>query len=183
MGYKQNMKPSSIYSKGIWENKCNTCAEIGTYSQKEHRPWQPQKVYVEVLWSRYFSSQCKTQEHRTSKSFGFIRKVERQLLNERVRSINNTIELSISQRDTCIGQLKSALGNVTLGGARPSETGLGKPNTKTFWNSKKWSLPGCGTKPQVATQKAEVARTVGTGTYHTVATQTIHQLTAICPHQ
>ena len=31
---------------------------------------------------------------RMSRSFDIIRKVDRQLLNERVRSINNTIELS-----------------------------------------------------------------------------------------
>ena len=38
-----------------------------------------------------------------------IRKAERQLLNECVRSINNTLELFVMKRDTCIQELKDTI--------------------------------------------------------------------------
>ena len=41
---------------------------------------------------------------RTSRSFDIIGKVKRQMLNEMVRSFNNTINLSSCQRDTCVSQ-------------------------------------------------------------------------------
>ena len=45
----------------------------------------------------------------TSKSYQIIRKAERQLLNEHVSTINNTIELSDLQSNTCIEQLSRVL--------------------------------------------------------------------------
>ena len=41
---------------------------------------------------------------RTPKNYEIIIKVERQLLNECARTINNTIQLSSLQRDACIEQ-------------------------------------------------------------------------------
>ena len=63
----------------------------------------------------------------------------------------------------------------------PLSTSLGKPDIKAVWNTKKPSLPGCGTKPQVATQKAEIERLVDTCIHHTVAAQTIHEPTTVHP--
>ena len=46
---------------------------------------------------------------RTPKGFQIIRRAERALLNERVRLINNTINMLKIQRDTCIDHLDKAI--------------------------------------------------------------------------
>ena len=46
------------------------------------------------------------QNIKTPKGLQIIRKAERALLNERVRSINNTLNMLKSQRDTCIDWLE-----------------------------------------------------------------------------
>ena len=43
---------------------------------------------------------------RTSWGIKIIQKAEKQLKNEHVRSINNTIDICINLRDTCIKELK-----------------------------------------------------------------------------
>ena len=77
-----------------------------------------------------------------------IRKVERQLLNECVRTINNSIDSSSLQRDTSIDQLATDLERLPSGSARPSLTGSGKPDTKASWNAKRLCFQGCGTNIQ-----------------------------------
>ena len=46
---------------------------------------------------------------RTPKSFNIIRKVEKQLLNECLTTVNSTIELSGLQREIYIGKLARVL--------------------------------------------------------------------------
>ena len=46
---------------------------------------------------------------KTPKGHHIIRKAERALLNERVRSVNNTIAMLKIQADTCIEQLNEVL--------------------------------------------------------------------------
>ena len=46
---------------------------------------------------------------RTPKGKQIIKKVDRDLLNERIRSINNTLSMLKEQRDTCIFQLEERL--------------------------------------------------------------------------
>ena len=46
---------------------------------------------------------------KTPKGQQIIRKVERDLLNERIRSINNTLNMLKEQRDTCINHLEERL--------------------------------------------------------------------------
>ena len=48
---------------------------------------------------------CLKQNIRTPKGLQIIRKAERALLNVRVRSINNTLNMLKSPRDTCIDEL------------------------------------------------------------------------------
>ena len=50
----------------------------------------------------------------TPKGHYIIRKAERALLNESIRSINNTINLFLYQRDTCIDQLNRMLDKETM---------------------------------------------------------------------
>ena len=49
---------------------------------------------------------CLKQNIKTPKGLQIIRKAERALLTERVRSINNTLNMLKSQRDICIDQLE-----------------------------------------------------------------------------
>ena len=46
---------------------------------------------------------------KTSKGLQIIRRAERQLLHECIRSINNTLELLMMKRDTCIQELKDTM--------------------------------------------------------------------------
>ena len=50
-----------------------------------------------------------TNNIRIPKGFQIIRRAKKALLNERVRSINNTINLLKTQRDTCIDHLSKAI--------------------------------------------------------------------------
>ena len=52
---------------------------------------------------------CLKQNIKTPKGLQIIRKAERELLNERVRSINNTLNMLKSLRDTCIDELGRVL--------------------------------------------------------------------------
>ena len=51
---------------------------------------------------------------KTPKGKYIIRKAERGLLNERIRSINNSITIFKSLRDTCKNQLESILDKKTM---------------------------------------------------------------------
>ena len=51
---------------------------------------------------------------KTPKSNYIIRKAERALLNERVRSINNSITMFMYQRDACIDHLKGIFDKETM---------------------------------------------------------------------
>ena len=46
---------------------------------------------------------------KTSKGLQIIRRAEKQLLNERIRSINNTLQLLMMKRNTCIEELKDTI--------------------------------------------------------------------------
>ena len=51
---------------------------------------------------------------KTPKGRQIIKKAERALLNERIRSINNSIAMFTIQRDTCMNQLKDNLDKETM---------------------------------------------------------------------
>ena len=51
---------------------------------------------------------------KTPRGLYIVKRVERSLLNERIRSVNNTINMLKIQRDTCIDQLKTCLDGRTM---------------------------------------------------------------------
>ena len=55
---------------------------------------------------------CITKNIGTPKGFQIIRRAEKALLNERVRSINNTINMLKTQRDTCIDCLERVINEI-----------------------------------------------------------------------
>ena len=52
---------------------------------------------------------CLRKNIKTPKELQIVRRAEKALLTERVRSINNTLNMLKSQRDTCIDQLIKSL--------------------------------------------------------------------------
>ena len=52
---------------------------------------------------------CLTKNIKTPKGLQIVRRAERALMNERIRSINNTLNMVSSLRDTCKNQLKESL--------------------------------------------------------------------------
>ena len=46
---------------------------------------------------------------RTTKGLEIIRRAEKQLLNERIRTINNQLEMFMMKRDTCVNKLKNTI--------------------------------------------------------------------------
>ena len=51
---------------------------------------------------------------RTSRRYEVIRRAEKQLLNERIRGINNAMKISSLEIDTCVYQLASVLDQDTF---------------------------------------------------------------------
>ena len=83
--------------------------------------WQTSKNH------RRFSLRCLSQDVipvsirlksniKMPKGLFIIKRVERSLLNERIRSVNNTINMLKIQKDTCINQIKSSLDEKTMEG-------------------------------------------------------------------
>ena len=106
--------------------RCITVCVNGTYSSKKEISFSiPQGLingpvlfnsYSSTIWSVIdesikvmHMSIWLTKNIRTPKGFQIIRRVEKAPLNERIRSINNTINIMKIQRDTCIDHLERVL--------------------------------------------------------------------------
>ena len=70
---------------------------------------------------------------KTPKGLQIVRKAERALMNERVRSINNTLNMVGDLRDTCIDQLRRVLNNEWMDKCREFiEVGREQQHLKTL---------------------------------------------------
>ena len=95
--------------------------EYGQENVKTFRKWErTEKKMADFKNHRRFSLRCmdsniipvslKLKSNlKTSKALKIIRKTERALLNERIRTINNTIEMLEHEKDTCIEGLSKVL--------------------------------------------------------------------------
>ena len=95
--------------------------EYDRESVKKFRQWEKyEKKMADFANHRRFTLRCLAedlvpvticlkQNIKTPKGLQIIRKAERALLNERVRSINNTLNMLKSLRDTCIEELGRVL--------------------------------------------------------------------------
>ena len=96
--------------------------EYGEENKEFFCQWERiQLKMVDFQNHRHFTLRClgekvvpvsiKLKSHvKTPKGFQIIRRAEISLLNERIRSINNTINMLGLQRDTCIRKLKEKIG-------------------------------------------------------------------------
>ena len=83
-----------------WEKMENKIADFSNHRRFTLRCLREDIILVSI---RLKSS------NKTPKGCYIIRKAERYLLNERVRSVNNTIAMLKIQSDTCIEQLNEVL--------------------------------------------------------------------------
>ena len=91
--------------------------EYGQNSVKTFRQWEKLVIKMaEFKNHRRFTLRCLSKgiipvsiKLKTPKGNQILRKAERMLMNKRVRSINNTINMLNCQADTCINNLESIL--------------------------------------------------------------------------
>ena len=82
-------------------------------------------------------SRCLKQNIKTPKGLQIIRKAERALLNERVRSINNTLNMLKSLRDTCMNELERVFNEDWMARCKDFiEVGRGKHHLQTLKRQK-----------------------------------------------
>ena len=101
-------------------------SEYGQENVKTFRCWEKfEYKMVDFSNHRRFSLRCLSKglipvsvrlksSIKTPKGRQIIKKAEIALLNERVRSINNSLVMFTIQRDTCINQLKDNLDKETM---------------------------------------------------------------------
>ena len=94
---KEEYGQKSIFLLQQWEN-----LEKKMANYVNHRRFTIKCLKSEVV---PVSIRLKTNV-KTSKGFQIIRRAEKQLVNEHIRSINNTLELLMLKRDTCIKEFQ-----------------------------------------------------------------------------
>ena len=94
---KEEYSQRSVFLLLLWEN-----LEKKMANYRNHRRFSIKCLKSEVI---PVSIRLKT-NIKTSKGLQIIRRAEKQLLNECIRSVNNTLELLMLKRDACIEELK-----------------------------------------------------------------------------
>ena len=97
---KEEYGQRSVFLLRLWENLEKKMADY-----RNHRRFSLRCLKSEVV---PVSIRLKT-NMKTSKGFQIIRRAEKQLLNERIRSVNNTLEMLMLRRGTCIEELKKII--------------------------------------------------------------------------
>ena len=94
---KEEYGQRSVFLLQLWENLQKKMA-----NDRNHHRFSIKCLKSEVI---PVSIRLKT-NIKTSKGLQIIRRAEKQLLNECIRSVNNTLELLMLKRDACIEELK-----------------------------------------------------------------------------
>ena len=102
---KEEFGEESVLILQLWEKIEKKMADY-----RNHRRFLIKCLKQEVI---PFSIKLKTSIH-TTKASQIIRKAEKQLLNEHIRSINNMIEIYMYKRDTYFHQLEGVRDQNTL---------------------------------------------------------------------
>ena len=112
----------SVIEKIIWYIETNRMRNLHLHIREEYgieNVWRWEKLEYKMTAfqnHRIFSLRCLKEDLipvsvqlrsnvKTSRARIITRKVERALLNERIRTINNTIAMATSKRDTCMNTL------------------------------------------------------------------------------
>ena len=102
---KQEFGEENVLKLQLWEK-----AEKKMADYQNHRRFTIKCLKREII---PVGIKLRTSLH-TRKASQIVRKAEKQLLNERIRSINNTIEINMFRRDAYFQQLESELDQGTL---------------------------------------------------------------------
>ena len=102
---KQEFGKESVLKLQLWEK-----AEKKMADYKNHRIFSIKCLKRDII---PVSIKLRTSLH-TRKASQIVRKAERQLLNECIRNINNTIEINMFKRDAYFQQLEKELDQGTL---------------------------------------------------------------------
>ena len=86
-----------VFLLQLWENLEKKMADYRNHRRFSIRCLKPEVIPVSIRLKTII---------KTSKGLQIIRRAERQLLNECIRSVNNTLELLMLKRDACIEDLK-----------------------------------------------------------------------------
>ena len=102
---KQEFGEENVLKLRLWEKVEKKMADY-----QNHRRFTIKCLKRDII---PVSIKLRTSLH-TRKASQIVRKAEKQLLNECIRSINNTIEINMLRRDTYFQQLESILDQGTL---------------------------------------------------------------------
>ena len=94
---KEEYCQRSVFLLRLWENLEKKMANYRNHQRFSIRCLKSEVIPVSI--------RLKT-NIKTSKGLQIIRRAEKQLLNECIRSVNNTLELLMLKRDTCMEDLK-----------------------------------------------------------------------------
>ena len=103
MNIKQNEKSTFIYEAGVWSGKYISFAAMGKIRKEDWSDYRNHlRFTIKCLKNEIIPVSMRLKANiKTSRGLQNIRKAEKQLLNEQIRSINNTLELLMLNRDTC----------------------------------------------------------------------------------
>ena len=106
--YKQNEKHPCIYTIRIWKGKCEYLSAMGKMEMKMADFQNHRRLSLRCLSKDIIPVSVKLKSNaKMPKGNYIVRKAERAVLNERVRSIKNIITMFMYQIDTHIDQIKA----------------------------------------------------------------------------
>ena len=95
---------------------------MGKFGKEDGQLWDHQRFTIKCLKSEVIPVSIRLKTIiKTSKGLQIIRRAEKQLLNEHIRSINNTLELLMVKRDTCIKEFKDTIQDNEAAGQKTFE--------------------------------------------------------------
>ena len=112
---KQNEKSTCIYQTGVWSGKYFLTVTVGKIGEKMVDFRNHWRFTIKCLKNDIIPVSVRLKTNiQTTKGLHIIRRVEKQLLNECIRSINNQLEMFMIKRGACSLKLKGLLDQRTM---------------------------------------------------------------------
>ena len=99
-----------MHKKGVWRRKYFDVVAMGKIEKKMANYRNHRRFSIKCLKKEITPVSIKLKTHiHTRKALDIIRRAEKQLLDECIRTINNMIEMNMYRRDTYLHQLERVL--------------------------------------------------------------------------